>query len=173
MKKKRALKKPVKKVKKRPTKRPVKKLTKKPKRLTRKPVKRPTKKPARKPIRKPKLERKVRRKPEVRKPEVGLVERRISGKTDVYFNGRVACEIKNPADFVENLIKKRRMGLISHQMNIAYYPDFNEVRVNTTHGRTRRPLIIVDNGKPKLTDKILKKLNKGEINWSYLIQHGI
>ncbi|UCD07597.1 MAG: DNA-directed RNA polymerase subunit B [Candidatus Aenigmatarchaeota archaeon] len=171
MKKKKTLKKPVKKVKKRP----VKKLTKRPKRLT--------KRPTRKPIKKPKVVRRVRRKPgarkpkpikhEARRPEIRVVERRISGKTDVYFNGRVACEIKNPADFVENLRKKRRMGLISHQMNIVYYPDFNEVRVNTTHGRTRRPLIIVDNGKPKLTDKILKKLNKGEINWSYLIQHGI
>jgi DNA-directed RNA polymerase subunit B' len=177
MKRKKALRKPAKKVKKRP----MKGLTKKP---VRKPAKKPAKKPMKKPTRKPKLERRaIRKKPEVRKPkpikyearrpEIRLVERRVSGKNDVYFNGRVACEIKNPAEFVENLRKKRRMGLISQQMNVAYYPEFGEVRVNTAHGRTRRPLIIVENGKPKLTDKILKKLNKGEINWSYLTQHGI
>jgi DNA-directed RNA polymerase subunit B' len=98
---------------------------------------------------------------------------RAGKKCDVYFNGRVISEIKNPQDFVENLRKKRRMGLISHQMNVVYYPGLSEVRINTSHGRARRPLIIVENGRPKLTEKALKKLQKGEINWSYLIQHGI
>ena len=184
MKRKKALRKPAKKVKKKLTKSPMKRLM---KRLTKKPVRKPTKKPAkkpmRKPTRKPKLERRIRREPEARKPkpiryearrpEIRVVEKRVSGKNDVYFNGRVVGEIKNPVEFVENLRKKRRMGLISQQMNVAYHPEFGEVRVNTSHGRTRRPLIIVENGKPKLTDKILKKLNKDEINWSYLTQHGI
>lgn len=102
-----------------------------------------------------------------------LTESAIRGKTDVYFNGRVISEIRNPVEFVENLRKKRRMGLISSQMNVAYHPEYAEVRINTTHGRTRRPLILVDNGNPKLTDKMLAKLNKGEITWSYLVQHGI
>jgi DNA-directed RNA polymerase subunit B' len=97
----------------------------------------------------------------------------IRGKTDVYFNGRIISEIRNPEEFANNIRKKRRMGLISHQMNIAYHPEFGEVRINTNHGRTRRPLIIVESGKPKLNDKIFQKLEKGEIGWSYLIQHGI
>lgn len=92
---------------------------------------------------------------------------------DVYFNGRLIDEIRNPEEFVESLRKKRRMGLVSHQMNVAHHPEFSEVRINTGHGRTRRPLIIVESGKSKLTDKILARLESGEINWSYLIQHGI
>jgi DNA-directed RNA polymerase subunit B' len=94
-------------------------------------------------------------------------------RADVYFNGRIACQSGSPMEFVDNMRKKRRMGLISHQMNVAYHPELNEIRINTEHGRTRRPLIIVENGKPKLTDNVIKKLQKGEINWSYLIQHGI
>jgi len=52
-------------------------------------------------------------------------------------------------------------------------PQHNEIRINTSHGRVRRPLIIVENGKPKLTDIILKKLESGEIGWKWLVENGI
>lgn len=180
----------VKKAARRPAKRPAKKPVKRP--AAKKPVKRPAK-----PVKKPKARvAKPSKKPQASKPQrlpkppkpvavskpivTGrkkvadmLFESHIKGKTDVYFNGRFISEIKNPLEFVENMRKKRRMGLVSPQMNVAYHPEYGEVRINTTHGRTRRPLILVENGNPKLTDKMLAKLDKGEINWLYLAQHGI
>jgi len=92
---------------------------------------------------------------------------------DVYFNGRLVARVSDPKKFVEDIRKKRRMNLISHQVNVAYYPELDEVRINTEQGRARRPLAIVENGKSKLTPEIVEKLRKGEINWEYLIQHGI
>jgi DNA-directed RNA polymerase subunit B' len=94
-------------------------------------------------------------------------------KTDVYFNGKLVFETSDPERFVQSIRKKRRMNLIPGQVNVAHRAVFNEVRIDTGHGRARRPLIIVEDMKPKLTDKHVEKLEKREIGWPYLIQHGI
>jgi DNA-directed RNA polymerase subunit B len=94
-------------------------------------------------------------------------------KTEVYFNGRLVFQSPDPERLVQDIRKKRRMNLIPSQVNVAYHPVFDEVRINTEHGRARRPLVIVESGKPRLTRQHLEKLQKGEIGWSYLAQHGI
>lgn len=94
-------------------------------------------------------------------------------KADVYFNGKLVFQTTEPEKCVESIRKKRRMNLISGQVNVAYHPIFEEVRINTEHGRARRPIVIVESGKPKLTSQHMDKLQKGEIRWSYLVQHGI
>ena len=94
-------------------------------------------------------------------------------KADVYFNGRLVFQTAEPEKLAESIRKKRRMSLISSQVNVAYHPVYREIRVNTEHGRARRPLVIVENGKPRLTEQHLQKLTKSEIEWSYLVQHGI
>ncbi len=129
------------------------------------------KKLARKPVTRPKKAkpRPAKRQVEKAKP----VERERQPTVDIYFNGRFIAETKNPLDFVNSIRKKRRMGLVTNQVNIAYYPDFREVRVSTEHGRVRRPLIIVENGKPKMTPAIIKKMERGKIDWNYLTEHGI
>ena len=76
-------------------------------------------------------------------------------------------------DIVEEIRKKRRAGVISSEINVAVYEDLREIRINTDPGRIRRPLIIVENGKPKLTKLHIEKLKKGEIKWSDLIRNGI
>jgi DNA-directed RNA polymerase subunit B len=95
------------------------------------------------------------------------------GKTNVYFNGRLVFQAADPEGFAQGIRKKRRMNLISGQVNIAYYPTFEEIRINTEHGRARRPLVIVESGKPRLSMQHMERLQKGVIGWSYLIQHGI
>ena len=92
---------------------------------------------------------------------------------DVYFNGRFINETEDPNTFVDDIRKKRRAGIIPDQVNIAYYPEFKEIRISTEPGRVRRPLVIVENGKPKINPEIAKKLEKGELEWSYLLDHGI
>ncbi len=94
-------------------------------------------------------------------------------KADVYLNGKFIGEISNPKNFVEEIRKKRRTNLLPKQLNIVYYEEFGEVRINTTHGRVRRPLIIVENGKPKLTKQHLKDLKEGKITWEDLVNRGI
>lgn len=94
-------------------------------------------------------------------------------RADVYTNGIFIGETIKPLELVEEIRKKRRFNIISSQINVAYFPETEEIRINTDSGRARRPVVIVENKKPKLTDEHIKKLQSGEIGWSYLIEHGI
>ena len=97
----------------------------------------------------------------------------MKNKADIYFNGRFLGDTTKPDTYVEGIRKKRRMGLISSQLNIMHYPQFREVRISTEAGRVRRPLIVVENGKSKLTEVLANKLDKRQIDWDYLVNHGI
>jgi DNA-directed RNA polymerase subunit B' len=94
-------------------------------------------------------------------------------EANVYVNGNLIGVHPEPLEFVKNLKELRRKGKISRQTNIAYYEDTNEVSINTDAGRARRPLIVVDNGKPRLKDAHIEALKKGEITWDDLIAKGI
>ncbi|RLJ07782.1 MAG: DNA-directed RNA polymerase subunit B [Candidatus Aenigmatarchaeota archaeon] len=94
-------------------------------------------------------------------------------RADIYLNGKYIAHVQDALKFVNDFKKKRRAGLLPYQANIAHYPELREIRINTSHGRVRRPLIIVENGKPKLTKEHIEKLKKNEIDWSYLVNHGI
>ncbi len=92
---------------------------------------------------------------------------------DVYFNGRFVSTTKTPEDFVMDIRTKRRAGIIPHQLNVTFLKELGEIRISTEHGRVRRPLIIVENGKPKFTEAIAEKVAERKVDWHYLIQHGI
>ncbi|MBL7160802.1 MAG: DNA-directed RNA polymerase subunit B [Candidatus Aenigmarchaeota archaeon] len=94
-------------------------------------------------------------------------------KADIYFNGRHVRETNKPEEFVSSIRKRRRIGLFSPQLNVAYYPQFMEICISTEAGRVRRPLIIAENGKSKLTEAALNKLLKDQAGWQYLLDHGI
>ena len=92
---------------------------------------------------------------------------------DVYFNGNFIGTTRKPDEIIKEIRKKRRHGILPDQLNISYHPEFNEIRTSTDSGRARRPLIVVENGKPKLTKEHVDKLRKEKITWSYLVKHGI
>ncbi len=76
-------------------------------------------------------------------------------------------------EIVDEIRKKRRSGLLNHEINVAVIERHKEIRINTDGGRVRRPLIIVENGKPKLTREHIQKLKTGEMSWGDLISNGI
>ena len=73
-----------------------------------------------------------------------------SSRADVYYNGTFIKETRKPEEFIKLIKERRRKGLLPDQLNIGYFPDYEEIRINTDPGRARRPLIVVENGKPKL-----------------------
>ena len=92
---------------------------------------------------------------------------------DVYLNGRLIGKTDTPEGTVEKLKGLRRKGLLPFDVNIAYFREDGEIRINTDSGRIQRPLIILDReGKPKLTEKDIERLLKGELRWSDLIRLG-
>lgn len=97
----------------------------------------------------------------------------INLKTKIYLNSEYLGTCDDPLTFTQEMREKRRKGEISHEMNITYYEDYDEIQIFTDPGRARRPLIIVKNGIPLLKSHHLNKISNGELKWDDLIKKGI
>ncbi|MFH1181364.1 MAG: DNA-directed RNA polymerase subunit B [Candidatus Woesearchaeota archaeon] len=93
--------------------------------------------------------------------------------TDVYLSGKYAGTVENPADFADKMKETRHNKGLSENVNVHYDKVSDEVHVEAGRGRLRRPLIVVKNGKPLLTDEHIEKVEKGELKWSELVKEGI
>ncbi len=93
----------------------------------------------------------------------------------VYLNGRLIGYHPDGAKLANEIRKLRRQGKISSEVNVAHIKSdcINEVFVNTDAGRIRRPLLIVENGKPKLKPNHVKKIMTGEWSFEDLVRNGI
>ena len=91
---------------------------------------------------------------------------------DIFIDGRYLGSTNEPEKLVNEIRTKRRNGVIPSEINIAYHEHLDEVKVLTDIGRVRRPLIIVENGKPKLTQEHIEKLKTGELHWDDLLKLG-
>jgi len=93
--------------------------------------------------------------------------------TDVFMDNKFVGTVKNPKDFVEQLISDRRIGKVSSFVNVLHLEAEDRVLVETARGRSTRPLVVVKEGKPLLTEKHVQQLQKNEISWSDLINQGV
>ncbi|MEW5896096.1 MAG: DNA-directed RNA polymerase subunit B [Nanoarchaeota archaeon] len=92
---------------------------------------------------------------------------------DVYLNSKFIGSVDDAQQFVSEFKDLRRKGAVSELVNVHYLAATDEVHLLSDEGRARRPLIVVKEGKPLLTDKHLKQLNEGEISWMDLIRQGV
>jgi len=92
---------------------------------------------------------------------------------NIFLNGRLIGVHSNPEFLIRELRDMRRRGEIDPEVNVAYYENVREIHINCDAGRAIRPLIIVENGKPKLTKEHIEKLKKGEWTFSDLVKRGI
>ena len=97
----------------------------------------------------------------------------LGAKTKIYINGELLGTCENPVEFTQEMREKRRNGEVSHEMNITYYEDNNEIYIFNDPGRARRPLIIVKDGVPLLKEEHLNKIANGKLNWDNLIENGL
>ncbi|MBN1156951.1 DNA-directed RNA polymerase subunit B [Candidatus Woesearchaeota archaeon] len=93
--------------------------------------------------------------------------------TDVYLNGKFTGTVDEAEEFVEKVVTERRKGKITNNLNIHFDKKGQGIYIDVSKGRTRRPLIVVKEGKSLLTEKHIKQLEKGEISWSDLVNQGI
>ncbi len=95
----------------------------------------------------------------------------------VFVDGNIIGYCNNPQELVNSFRDKRRNGEISTEVNIAYFTkeqsEAEEIHANCDEGRVRRPLIIVENGVPKLQSKHLEKIALGEWTWEDLVKNAL
>jgi len=91
----------------------------------------------------------------------------------VFLNGSFLGAVEKGEEFRQKLIEKRRHGDIHHEVNIAYYDDTKEIMINCDAGRVRRPLIIVEDGKSKLTKEMNNWIANNKWSWSDLLRNQV
>ncbi len=93
--------------------------------------------------------------------------------TTIFFDGKFVGESADPEKLVKDVRDKRRAGVIPSEVNAVYHKQLDEVRILSESGRVRRPLIVVENGTPKLTKEHVEKVKAGALKWSDLIKSGV
>ncbi|MEK6948824.1 MAG: DNA-directed RNA polymerase subunit B, partial [Nanoarchaeota archaeon] len=93
--------------------------------------------------------------------------------TEVYLNSKFLGTVEDARSFVERIREERRMGSITSNLNVYHNETADEIYVESSKGRARRPLIVIMDGQPLLTEKHIKQLEKNEISWSDLVKQGV
>ena len=96
----------------------------------------------------------------------------------VIVDGIIAGYCKEPEALAKEMRTLRRTVKLSSEVNVVYYPPTiegakPELYVNSDAGRVRRPLIIVENGKPKLTEDYIERIQREELGWEDLVKEGM
>jgi len=101
---------------------------------------------------------------------------KLSG-AKVFVDGNIIGYSTSPQELTREFRERRRRGEISTEVNIAYFSKIQgekeEIYVNCGEGRVRRPLIIVENGAPKLQREHVEKIVSGEWSWENLVKNGV
>jgi DNA-directed RNA polymerase subunit B' len=92
---------------------------------------------------------------------------------EVFLNHKFKGETDDPRKFVSSVIEERRKGNVPLNVNVTYDEQSDTVNVDCTKGRVLRPLVVVKNGKPAVTEKHIQQLQKGEIGWDDLLKQGV
>ncbi|MDD1666138.1 MAG: DNA-directed RNA polymerase subunit B [Methanomicrobiales archaeon] len=94
-------------------------------------------------------------------------------KSRVFVDGALIGLVENPREHVETLRKMRRKGEISTEINISFKEYNGDVIIHTDRGRARRPLIVLEDGKPLITPEDIARLAEGLIPFEDLVKRGL
>lgn len=93
--------------------------------------------------------------------------------SDVFLDHVFVGVVDDPNSFVKRVRELRRRGEIPNVLNVYYNEDEDVVELLSERGRARRPLIVVENGKPLLTPELVERVKRGELKWSDLVDQGV
>jgi len=108
-------------------------------------------------------------------PLTEVIMKRKAYTAKVFVDGLLVGYHVNGEKLAESLRVLRRRGEISNSINLALYKydHVQEVWINTDEGRVRRPLIIVENGRPLLKKEHIKALKNRTLRFRDLVSMGI
>ncbi|PSQ03380.1 DNA-directed RNA polymerase subunit B [Halobacteriales archaeon QS_4_69_31] len=90
----------------------------------------------------------------------------------VYVNGSLVGTHPSPDQLAAQIRQARRRGEVSEMVNVSVKERTGEVIVNADAGRARRPLLVVEDGKPLIDDAEIEAVKEGEIAFEGLVDAG-
>ncbi len=90
----------------------------------------------------------------------------------VYVNGSLVGTHPDPEQLAEQIREARRRGDVSEMVNVSVRGRTQEVIINADAGRARRPLIVVENGEPLLSNEEIDAVDSGELEFEDLVERG-
>ncbi|KIL65374.1 hypothetical protein M378DRAFT_1038519 [Amanita muscaria Koide BX008] len=91
----------------------------------------------------------------------------------VNVNGTIIGITRSPVRFVSQIRKLRRARRISEFVSIYVNHHHCTVHIASDGGRICRPLIIVENGRPRVTQEHIAELKKGNATFDDFLRHGL
>jgi DNA-directed RNA polymerase subunit B len=101
------------------------------------------------------------------------LSKEINDGYEVFFNGNYIGNVENPKEFSGMIKEKRRNGELPIELSTSEKSGLQSILMSTEPGRVLRPLIVVENGIPKLRDEHLLSLEQGGLKWIDLVKSGI
>jgi DNA-directed RNA polymerase subunit B len=91
----------------------------------------------------------------------------------IFVEGYLLGYTTSPSILTNTFREMRRKGEISMESNIVFYQNYNEIYVNCDEGRIRRPLLVIEDGKPLLRQRYIRNIRQDRWAWSDLVREGI
>ena len=99
--------------------------------------------------------------------EIGVEN--ITDGTKIFVNGNWIGMHYEPNVLVNILRRYRRNGIIHIHTSIAWKIFYSEILISTDAGRCMRPLLIVENNKLRLTNKMINDIANNKMKWRHLL----
>ena len=112
-------------------------------------------------------------------PSAEVVTGAKASNAKIFLDGALIGFASDPDAMTNDFKEMRRRGEIPPDISIAHYKTIyrgiatSEIYVNCDAGRVMRPLIVVDETKPRLTNELVSELKRGDIKWPDLLKQGI
>nr|BDE61755.1 RNA polymerase subunit B [Halomicrobium sp. SAC644] len=91
----------------------------------------------------------------------------------VYVNGSLVGTHPDPEQLANQIRQARRRGDVSEMVNVSVRDRTDEVIVNADAGRARRPLLVVEDGEPLITESEVQQVKDGELGFEELVERGV
>ena len=91
----------------------------------------------------------------------------------VYVNGSLVGTHPDPEQLATDIREARRRGDVSEMVNVSVKDRTREVIINADTGRARRPLIVVRDGEPALSDEHVEAMERGDLDFEALVERGV
>ncbi|MDG6249444.1 MAG: DNA-directed RNA polymerase subunit B, partial [Methanocalculus sp.] len=96
----------------------------------------------------------------------------MSVKTRIFVDGALIGVVDDGQALAARVRQLRRRGELSSEINVSFKEYSNEIVINTDRGRARRPLIILDQGLPIISDDDIDKIRAGQYSFEDMVSQG-